>query len=539
MKVNAPVSEVEYFVPEGVSLVTATDLRGRITYCNASFIEVSGFELPELLGSPHNIIRHPDMPAEVFTDLWATIQAGKPWQGTVKNRRKNGEFYWVAAHVTPMRDGDRVVGFLSVRSRPHTNAVLSAASLYARLRSQARHSATRIAVEGGFVRHPSAAGRIADLLLKAHHSTSHGPLLACGLAGALIGAGLGLVAALVLLPLISLLAWLHLHRKTFKAQESILRDANRLAAGDLTTPVRVEPDGAFEEIQRALAQVSATLKAVVLDTRSELVELEDIVQSVAQGNERLAARSVVQIQSLDAASRSLGQLTESTHRDIREARSGSILATNATDLTQAGHEATQTVAIAMDAIVSSSNEINDFVRFIDEVAFNTNLMAVNASVEAAKAGPGVPSFSTVAADIRELARGVQDASQQMRKLMDSTTARIRAGEASASRAIISVTTVMEQILQVRDMLARIQKNTAHHERDIDATTLQIGHLVEISHQNTSMTAELHAAAQEMHERLGELKSSMRVFRLSSEDRMVCEHEPGGATADARERAGGR
>ena len=115
VRTNHPVTQCEFPFPAGQTLVSTTDLKGRITYCNASFIEVSGFTREELLGQPHNLVRHPDMPEEAFRDLWSTISSGHPWTGTVKNRRKNGDHYWVLANATPLVIDGRVTGYLSVR----------------------------------------------------------------------------------------------------------------------------------------------------------------------------------------------------------------------------------------------------------------------------------------------------------------------------------------------------------------------------------------------------------------------------------------
>ncbi len=117
MRKNLPVTQREFPFPKGGTLVSTTDLKGRITYCNPSFIEVSGYSREELLGQPHNLIRHPDMPAEAFRDLWATVQNGKPWGGVVKNRRKNGDHYWVFANVTPLIEGGQTVGFVSTSNQ--------------------------------------------------------------------------------------------------------------------------------------------------------------------------------------------------------------------------------------------------------------------------------------------------------------------------------------------------------------------------------------------------------------------------------------
>jgi aerotaxis receptor len=131
MRNNQPVTQNEYHLREDQYLVSRTDLTGRITYGNAAFVEASGYAYEELLGQPHNIVRHPDMPAVGFKDLWETIEAGMPWSGYVKNRRKNGDFYWVYATATPTVDGSgRIVGYTSVRVRPDPEVVKAVDALY-------------------------------------------------------------------------------------------------------------------------------------------------------------------------------------------------------------------------------------------------------------------------------------------------------------------------------------------------------------------------------------------------------------------------
>jgi PAS domain S-box-containing protein len=99
---NTPVTSTEYQFKADALIVSKTDTKGKITQVNDQFIEISGFTEEELIGKPHNIVRHPDMPAEAFGDLWSTLKAGKPWTGAVKNRRKNGDYYWVLASATPV-----------------------------------------------------------------------------------------------------------------------------------------------------------------------------------------------------------------------------------------------------------------------------------------------------------------------------------------------------------------------------------------------------------------------------------------------------
>lgn len=115
-------------------LVSATDVKGRIQYCNPAFIAISGYTREELLGAPHNIVRHPDMPREAYADMWESIRAGHPWTALVKNRRKNGDHYWVYANVTPVVENGKTVGYLSVRTKPSRDEVKLADSTYAQMR---------------------------------------------------------------------------------------------------------------------------------------------------------------------------------------------------------------------------------------------------------------------------------------------------------------------------------------------------------------------------------------------------------------------
>lgn len=130
MKKNLPVTTQQVDIAPGITLVSKTDLKGIITYANEAFIEVSGFALEALQGHSHNIVRHPDMPPAVFEDMWKVLHSGKPWQGLVKNRCKNGDFYWVDACVVPVRRNEQTIGYMSVRQRAEPAAIAHAQALY-------------------------------------------------------------------------------------------------------------------------------------------------------------------------------------------------------------------------------------------------------------------------------------------------------------------------------------------------------------------------------------------------------------------------
>jgi PAS domain S-box-containing protein len=167
MRDNGPVTQRDRPVPENTFLVSRTDPRGVITYVNQAFIDLSGFSREELLGAPHNLVRHPDMPPGAFADLWATLQAGECWVGVVKNRCKNGDHYWVRAAVSAEQDpSGTVTGYVSVRVRPTPAEVTAAEAAYGKLRD----GSTRIVVHHGRLSQrgliPALVRRLASLRMR-------------------------------------------------------------------------------------------------------------------------------------------------------------------------------------------------------------------------------------------------------------------------------------------------------------------------------------------------------------------------------------
>jgi PAS domain S-box-containing protein len=207
MRVNQPVTTVEHLVQEGGFLVSMTDLQSNITYVNDEFMRISGFRREEMLGQPHNLVRHPDMPSVVFADMWATLKAGKTWQGFVKNRCKNGDFYWVDANVTPVKEQGAITGYVSIRSKPSQSQIREAELLYQRLNQgltleqaipprpwipfPAMAFSTRMGLGFGLL-----TGTFLLLLLAAVHGGGL-PALALDLGG-LLGLALGVALALMM-----------------------------------------------------------------------------------------------------------------------------------------------------------------------------------------------------------------------------------------------------------------------------------------------------------------------------------------------------
>ncbi|MGL4408651.1 MAG: PAS domain-containing protein, partial [Zoogloea sp.] len=136
MRTNLPVTDKEIHLTDKTLIVSKTDTKGLITYVNRDFLEVSGFSEAELIGQPHNIVRHPDMPVEAFEDMWRTFKEGRPWTGFVKNRCKNGDYYWVLANASPIFEGGTHTGYISVRRRISEDQKSQMEALYRQFREK-------------------------------------------------------------------------------------------------------------------------------------------------------------------------------------------------------------------------------------------------------------------------------------------------------------------------------------------------------------------------------------------------------------------
>src|SRR3990167_9557219 len=140
MRENLPITGQEFPVERDATLMSTTDTASKIRYVNSAFVSISGFSERELLEQPHNIVRHPDMPVEAFADMWATLKSGRPWVGLVKNRCKNGDYYWVLANAAPVVEQGQVTGYLSVRRRASPAAIAAHESVYRRFREKQARS---------------------------------------------------------------------------------------------------------------------------------------------------------------------------------------------------------------------------------------------------------------------------------------------------------------------------------------------------------------------------------------------------------------
>jgi aerotaxis receptor len=436
MRINLPVTDQELPFPAGESLVSTTDTKGRITYCNPAFIAVSGYQREELLGQPHNLIRHPDMPEEAFRDMWQTIASGQPWSGLVVNRRKNGDAYWVQANVTPLLEQGRVTGYMSVRTQPEPGAVDSARRLYATMREEAQRGVRVHRLSNGRLQRRTPAGRLHELLrldlparltLTAAGAATAG--LVAGAATSRLGLDMVTGTALGLLSVAAASAGAAalMRAIVIAPLNRMVAVANHLAAGDLTQRVDARRDDLVGRLGRALNQLSVNLASVVRDARNETDSMHLSTTEIASGNQDLSARTESQSASLQQTAASMEQITGTVRHTAESAERASALARQACDVTERGSTTMQDMARTMDDIRTASGRIAEINGVIDGIAFQTNILALNAAVEAARAGEHGRGFAVVASEVRALASRTSVAAREVKALIDDATGKVGTG----------------------------------------------------------------------------------------------------------------
>jgi len=520
---NLPVTTNACALADGEMLVSVTDPQGRITYCNPVFVRISGYSAAELLGQPHNLVRHPDMPEEAFRDLWDTIQSGRPWTGVVKNRCKNGDFYWVRANAAPLTDGERITGYLSVRTRPDPADVQAAEALYARMRDEAANGRLQLRLRHGRLRPGGVAERLAllrqglgpaDHLLLQALAASVAAAAGWALAGQ-GGAGVLALAGLVM-GVAAAAAWA-LQRAQAGALRPVLAEARRLAAGDLVQPVRTGASGLVGDLQQALAQLAVNLRALVTETRREVAGVRGSVQEIKAGNIDLSSRTEAQASSLQQTTSAMAQITGTVRQSAESAVTGSQLAAQTAEVAAGSDAAVQALAESMQAIHAASLRVGEIIHVIEGVAFQTNMLALNAAVEAARAGTSGKGFAVVAGEVRALAQRSAASARQIRALIDESSACIQTGTVQSTEARERMHEALGAVRRVSALLGEISSGARHQEHDIGQVNQAILQIDGFTQQNAAMVEQLAASAQALGAQLDGVHNSMRLFRLQADE----------------------
>lgn len=540
MRVNTPVVDKEFELDGSQSIVSTTDLRGNITYANPYFVEVSGFTEQELVGAPQNILRHPDMPAAAFADLWNTIKAGIPWTGMVKNRRKNGQYYWVLANVTPVIEDGMPVGYMSVRTKPTRAQVAGASELYKKAANGYRLVLRQGRVGGNWLESvmsiPLAVriGLTQTFLLAVTGALtwavwSSESLAASGMNVWYAAAGACAMGATAML-------WWFLIAKIVNPLKQALRASQALAGCDLVNSVEITRTDEIAQLLRALRQTTINLRSIIGDVRDNFSRMQSTTREIAVGNSDLSGRTDSQAAALEETAASMEELAATVQKNAEHSNDGNGAALAAKTTAEKGGAIIGKVVDTIAAISDSSQKISDIVGIINGIASQTNLLALNAAVEAARAGEAGRGFAVVATEVRDLAQRSAAAATQIRELIGNSVEKVNAGTILAKDAGTTMREIIESVNRVTGIMRDISSASAEQSTGIGQVNEAVMQMDGVTQQNAALVQEAAAATDGLDRQATRLMQAFMVFKL---DRTTPQSKAGQAsrkTAPGRRKA---
>src|SRR3569832_113085 len=529
MRVNMHNTNSEYELSDGVSLVSRTDLKGRIIYANLAFIEASGFSEAELIGKPHNLVRHPDMPEEAFADLWATVKSGLPWSGVVKNRRKNGDFYWVFANVTPVHENGATNGYLSVRTKLSRAQIAEAEHLYRQFKEG---RADHMAIRHGMVVRTGLLGRLMSFR---RIPVNQRIALSTGIGAALmLGVGLfggwetrdlakaaGVQSALPALmvtaggigALLPLSCGYFISRTILRPLDRALGVAHAIAGGDLSLQFEVSAWDETGQLMRALTQMKANMVGAVSDIGLNVESIRIAASEIASGNADLSGRTESQASSLEETASSMEELTSAVKQNAEHARHANLLVGSTAEIAAKGGAMVGQVVDTMASISASSKKIADIIGVIDGIAFQTNILALNAAVEAARAGEQGRGFAVVAGEVRCLAQRSAGAAREIKSLIGDSVEMVDLGSILVGEAGGAMEDIVTSVELVAELMSVIATARQQQSAGIEQVNQAVGQMDEMTQQNAALVEQAAAAAESLHERADKLAQAVSMFRL--------------------------
>jgi methyl-accepting chemotaxis protein/aerotaxis receptor len=499
MRNNQPVNNVEHRMKDDDILVSKTDLKGKITYANEAFCSIAGMTEAELIGQPHNVVRHPDMPSAAFADLWTTIQAGKPWTGLVKNRSADGGYYWVKANVAPEYDEQgKLQGYISVRTYPTDREIKDAAALYALVNNgQATLPSTLHFPWFRSISIKHLMGLTLLLMLS--------PLLM--LAWMLLnekvlsdGMQFLFVSSVASIGFAMLIQWNNM-RETIKPMQEVITVLQAIVSNNFDSELHKGSENEIGEIKDLIKVIQSKLQFEIFESRKASVRQKalDIQRREEEQRENIklahtfesdvgtlvtelhqnASQIYKSMETLSQIADHLNNQSNGAQNNVSQS-SDYVSSTAAAieemsisvasvveqinktlDISQQAVKEASSSANIMQELVTASEEIGSVVDTISDIAEQTNLLALNASIEAARAGDAGRGFAVVAGEVKELANQTSQATGKISEQVEQ----IQKQSQKAGSSIHCIQEIIEQVSEHSSHVASamVQQSEATHE----------------------------------------------------------------------------
>jgi len=423
MKINQPTTQIEQQFDSSMNILSTTDLKGAITYVNDDFISISGFEQDELIGRNHNMVRHPDMPPAAFQMLWDTVKSGQSWMGVVKNRCKNGNHYWVDAYVTPIEKNGAVSEYQSVRRKPNTEFVKRAEKIYPDLLAGKMPRALKKGL--------SFTTRV---LLTALIPTA---LTAFVIVGFNFSSQVTAMSLLGALAVSGLLLW-----QVFIPFRNLVKQAHQKSQDQVAQHIytgRNDDIGQLMLLIKMLESETAGLVGRIADSANSLSDSSSMLSSAVTQSESGVRHQVNETEQVATA---VNEMSASVQEVAQNAQSSSNAAVNGLQEVTSGKQIVdegmcaiqelkkeiEQATLVIAEVNENSKNISGILDVIGGVAEQTNLLALNAAIEAARAGEAGRGFAVVADEVRSLANRTQSSTSEIRQMIDSL-------QSNASKAV--------------------------------------------------------------------------------------------------------
>ncbi|WP_147297807.1 methyl-accepting chemotaxis protein [Trinickia dinghuensis] len=466
---NVPCEASDQLDPDEY-LVTRNDAQGIITYVNGRWYPATGYAPSDLIGAATKMLYHADMPSQVGSDVWATLARGRTWSGLQKLRRKDGSAFWALAIVTPDLRNGTVAGYISVRTRADPAQVAVAETAFAQWKSGKR------------IRYRMRNGEI-------------------------VRRRRILRSALDMMPALN------------SARADAIDTIRLMSGGDLSR--RISNDRERSNRKPLIESLDVMRKGfvrAVRDMRASTLATRSAASEIASATVNLSHRATQQSASLEQAAVAIEQLDRSVQSIIDGTTQAHGKTQSAAALAAQGVSAAQQAGRTMSATAERATRIAGISSMIESIAFQTSILALNASVEAARAGIEGRGFAVVAAEVRALSQRSSTAARDIRGLVDDTVAQIEAGAGQVLTNEKTIEQLAEAIIGLEKVVASIAGATHQQGIAISEVSRNISDLSGAVAHTAAMVGQAATAAEALLDQSNALDVSMAAFRLSETDR---------------------